>query len=248
MAEVFVPAGGPSKEQSEEDFNEWYYRLMDAWARKRAWSSLDAFLLINRFDPDSPPVATVNLKDIKPTSIYINNKDAISIYDSFRKSSIFNIDEEFVIEPLAYLEHVESQGIQPPTIFSQVIRSVHAENAHQNSFSFRNGYCHIVYNGMKNSIKHKKGLIAIAILLSNPNKSISISELDEAMTPNKKTYDNSTKTQDRVSKNIKRAIEDIDSVLPTLYRHLMASIKTGRHCIYKPEESTLWNVDIEKSY
>ena len=43
-----------------------------------------------------------------------------------------------------------------------------------------------------------------------------------------------------VSMRIGAAIKMIDDVHPTLGRHLRASVRTGRHCTYEPEEDVRW--------
>jgi hypothetical protein len=43
-----------------------------------------------------------------------------------------------------------------------------------------------------------------------------------------------------VSMRIAAAIKSIESVHPALGRHLRASVRTGRHCVYDPEIDATW--------
>jgi hypothetical protein len=43
-----------------------------------------------------------------------------------------------------------------------------------------------------------------------------------------------------VSMRIAAAIRSIDQVHPGLGRHLKASVRTGRHCVYEPEDDVIW--------
>lgn len=45
-----------------------------------------------------------------------------------------------------------------------------------------------------------------------------------------------------VSMRIAAAIKAIDAVHPPLARHLKASIRTGRHCVYEPEDDVTWQL------
>jgi len=45
-----------------------------------------------------------------------------------------------------------------------------------------------------------------------------------------------------VSMRITAAIKSIETVDPALGRHLKASVRTGRHCVYEPETDTAWTL------
>ena len=45
-----------------------------------------------------------------------------------------------------------------------------------------------------------------------------------------------------VSMRIAAAIKAIDRVHPPLGRHLRASVRTGRHCVYEPEDDVTWHL------
>jgi hypothetical protein len=45
-----------------------------------------------------------------------------------------------------------------------------------------------------------------------------------------------------VSMRIGAAIKMIDGVHPSLARHLRASVRTGRHCVYEPEHDVSWQI------
>lgn len=136
----------------------------------------------------------------------------------------------------------------------------------RNIFRKKGEIWRIVYDGKEISLKHKKGLSYLAILLSNPRKSLHVFDLvlevggspysdqieifkqmgrekweEEGLSLSrpKELVDKARKT---VFIAIQRSLEKINKEHPALGQHLKNSIKRSFYCEYNPDKPISWEI------
>ena len=125
----------------------------------------------------------------------------------------------------------------------------------ENVFCRHGDYWTVTYDGTVLHLRDTKGMRYLAALLRSPGKELSVFELleqvsgagcrgpgdDEAASPDTRHLTPDTFGLERarlaVTKRIKDALRTIEAHDPALGYHLGASIRTGAHCVYRPDPS-----------
>lgn len=79
----------------------------------------------------------------------------------------------------------------------------------------------------------------------NEEKSQIIEQLTKSMSPHhgpRKTGHPTEKARKAVTSDIKYALNRIEEIHKPLAGHLINSITTGKHCLYRPEKPTRWEL------
>jgi len=111
-----------------------------------------------------------------------------------------------------------------------------------NLFRREGEYWTLAYEGTLLRLRDRKGMAALAFLLSRPGERVAAALVLGADRAEPETAASAEQFRVTVTKRIKAALTKIQEHHPSLGHHLTTCIKTGHFCTYtpNPEQPVVW--------
>ena len=112
----------------------------------------------------------------------------------------------------------------------------------ENLFRREGEYWTLAYEGTLLRLRDRKGMAALAFLLSRPGERVAAALVLGADRAEPETAASAEQFRVTVTKRIKAALTKIQEHHPSLGHHLTTCIKTGHFCTYtpNPEQPVVW--------